>query len=269
MSLVYTGGDTDRVDHGSDASLDNINTMTALAWVFIETETANNVVEVVAHKGVGPTPESAYLQWAKTSNTARYRVVKQRETSNLQVLADASAFSVHGLNKDLFFVSTWNTTGSNSDQKIYLGDRSTPAAEPSSYVTQEAGSGAATNDAADPLSVGGDSGGRSLDGRISYIQIISVALTEAEIHKIQFSPLYASRHSSAVLFVPDYGISNGTGTQRDLSGNGNDGTVTGAVVGEHVPRPMIMSSRHIFSSILAKDAFAWNKRRSHLIYLRR
>lgn len=245
MSLVYTGGDTDRVDHGTDASVNNINTMTALAWVFIETETANNVVEVIAHKGVGPTPETAYLQWAKTSNTARYRCIRQRST-NIQVLANASDFSVHGLNKDLFFVSTWNTTGSASDQKLLLGDRSTPAAEPSSYVTQELGSGATNDDSAIPLSVGGDSGGRSLDGRISYVQIIRAALTDAEIHKIQFSPLYASRHPSAELFVPDYGISNGTGTQRDLSGNGNDGTVTGAVVGDHVPRPMIASSRSMF-----------------------
>ena len=67
-------------------------------------------------------------------------------------------------------------------------------------------------------------------GRMGFFHVISSELTLNQIIAQQYRPHV--RSDSQVFMHLGF---NGTGTQPDLTGKGNNGTVTGAVVADHVP----------------------------------
>jgi hypothetical protein len=143
--------------------------------------------------------------------------------------------------------NTWNYVGftfdiagsANEVIQIYKGNLTTVAAE-ISYAYRTDGSGTLNSDAAANFSIGNASGyGAAWPGTIAWFAHWNRVLTLAEVVEQQFNPHVTS---GCVLFM-HLGY-NGTGTQPDWSGNGNNGTVTSATVSDHVPLgPMLRTRR--------------------------
>ena len=80
----------------------------------------------------------------------------------------------------------------------------------------------------------GGTDSKAFPGSIALFGLLNRVASQQEIVSLQFNPRVVS---GTKVFMP-LGW-NGTGTQPDLSGNGNSGTVTGATVAAHVPlRPL-------------------------------
>jgi lysophospholipase L1-like esterase len=117
---------------------------------------------------------------------------------------------------------------------LFYGDLATPVVEESSYFTSNDGSGTYGSDAASNAFVGGDSATLNFIGDIGWVRVFNRKLTLAEIQLEQYSkrPM-----TTGCVLDSEY---HGTGTQMDRSGNGNNGTVTGASVADH---PVLSSGR--------------------------
>lgn len=144
--------------------------------------------------------------------------------------------------------------GTNGIQ-LFKGTRATPVAEVSYRTTPTVGSGTPDADAADPLYIGCDLVGgaaRGFRGRIACVAYINKRLTLAELAPLQFQSMNMVVPGGETKLFSELGF-NGIGTQPDLSDNGNNGTVTGAIVADHVPitivppRPLIIPSARIIS----------------------
>lgn len=226
MALLLSGSDTDRINHGSDASLDNIDTGTFICWAYSLFDASTNAE--LFHKATG-TPARSWL--VKTSNV--HEIQYGRTGTNLQATAALGNFAHYGTSKWCFFAAAWDFSGANGDQILLIGDLDSPAAEPSSYSTQVVGTGSAGDDSAADFIVGNHpSGSVSWDGRIALFAAYAELMTIAQIQALQ-GRLQPGPQSTCKLFC-NYGF-HGTGTQTDWSGNENNGTVTGATVADHVP----------------------------------
>lgn len=167
---------------------------------------------------------------------------------NLEVVADCSTtdagyitsdtpFSGGNLNKWHFVAVTWDSAGGAGQQiNIYVGNLTAAAAE-RAYGTTTDCVGSVVSPAGGQFTVGNRASPGSTNvafqGRIAWASFWNRTLTLAEIQQHQFRP-FCNQTNGCVLFA-EYGWA-GTGTQPDLSGNGSNGTVTGATVANHVPK---------------------------------
>ena len=91
------------------------------------------------------------------------------------------------------------------------------------------GSGTYGSDAAEDACIGNKANdGTPFIGRIAVTLLWNRALTLGELIDQQYNP-------HATSGCVGYWWLHGTGTQPDLSGNANTGTVTGCAVADHVP----------------------------------
>lgn len=226
MALVFTGGDGDKVDHGSGTTLDDLTVASYLFWCQ-PTSISDSATYTMLQKGTEPGQRRFILN--DGSNNIHLEVF--RATVVLSITAALSNFTSAGANKWLFVACLWDSGGADGDQRIFIGDLSTHATEPSSYGTQALGSGALSSDASANLTAWNHpAASQSFPGDGGWCGVWNRLLTAGEVRAQQFHP---HKTSGNVLFC-HYGY-NGTGNQADLSGNGNTGTVTGAVVSDHVP----------------------------------
>jgi len=213
---VNTG--SDRVDHGSDASLDNLDPFTYLTWI---------------------QPTVAFISASRLfSKNAITNVALVQEGGGLQYFRDRDTDTSY-ITDTLMTLNAWNLVaivfnssgGENEIVNIYSGSLTAAATEASSYSTQDDGSGALASDAGGSWIVGNRSAfDRSMASDIAIVAIINRALSLSEIIAWQWQPRVVA---DTVLFS-HYGF-NGTTTAFDLSGNGNDGTASGATIAAHVP----------------------------------
>jgi hypothetical protein len=210
MALNFSGS-ADRVDHGNDSSLINLDPITVLAWVY----PTSLAVAVIVDKRT-------------LSGDTGYRLLYTNDT------VGSLAFHINRASQDCFawqFVGgTLDTSGANGDQKLFRGTLSGIAVEPS-YDNQTVGSGTVNSDSGNNQFVGNRvQADASWSGYIGWVGIWNRQLSLGEVITQQFRPHLTS---GCVLFT-HYGF-NGTGTQPDWSGTGNSGTVTGATQIGHVP----------------------------------
>lgn len=225
MALDFQGT-TDRVNHGSGATIDNLQTMTAMHWVNVTPANGNRLWQ----KGtVGAHGTTHLVEMFATVDdiSASY----SRATASQRAAAVATNFAAYA-------AGTWMCLGvqldptTDGNNRLYLGNLSTPLAEPSAYSVQTAGSGAFNSDAAADLYVGNNQNlSVEFDGVIAWIAWWNRLLTYGEMVDQQFRPHVTS---GCVLFT-HYGLNGATGTQADWSGNGNNGTLTGTTAAQHVP----------------------------------
>ncbi len=145
---------------------------------------------------------------------------------------------------NLVALNTWSFVAFTYDDaatprvKLYLGTLTSPPVE-TGYAKSDAGSGALTSDAPAALRVGGleISAGAVLKGRIQRGGIITRVLTLAQVqelwqasHRLGSPAPECNVANTQLLF--DYQT---TGTLTDLSGNGNNGTLTNAVQADSAP----------------------------------
>lgn len=211
---------TDRIGAGSGSTLDNLDVGTSLMWVLVD-----SAVGFFYDKSTGTTNRMC-LDFS--GGSIRFR--RDRAGSDLVIPATATDFAAYGTGKWILVAVVWDINTSVADQKLYVGDLTTPAAEPSAYgVGLAFGSGAGVDNAAANLTIGNNQGfanplGAGAD--IGMVAFFNVKLTLEQIIEWQFNP---ANKPNCVLLHEYWG----TGTQGDQSGNGNDGTVTGATATSH------------------------------------
>jgi len=222
-ALTFGAATSDRVNHGSAASLDNLAALTAMAWVYPTTLTSSRTI-ISKYRGsssigwrlaLSGTGGDISLEWFRTGTDMNYI------TSDTP-LAITNAW---------YFVAM---TADSTVGHIYTGTLTTPVVE-SSYGASTAGSGSPDADGARSLFVGNvdaTSPTLAFQGRIAWAAVWNRVLTREEIQAQQFKP-FCKSSDGCVLFT-HLGWA-GTGTQPDLSGSSNNGTVTGATVSDHVP----------------------------------
>ncbi len=222
-ALLMGGATSDRIDCGNPALLTNVNTGTICAWVKCA-NTATN--QRIWSKGIVANIHQFRL------STSRFDVLLVRAGTSLNAQADATAFAAYAINKWIFVVGLWDSGGTAGSQRLLMGDEVRPPAEPSSYVTQTAGSGSVATDAGANFCIGNAAAATTVswNGPYAAFGMWSRLLPDKEIAE-QWD---LSRRNGGMMAVtpncinmvfPGYG---GLGRQLDWSGNGNHGTLTGA-----------------------------------------
>ena len=218
MALVFTGGDGDEVDIGSDTSLDDLNDFTYLMWFY----------------PTGTPGGSASLAGKGTFGGQNRRNVVFNENRNINLAIDRVTQDAQATSATALSIDTWHFVACTFDLtdgvRLWIGDLSTLVVEDTYSVSPILGSGATITNASDNFKIGGEGGSSSIPGRIAFCGIYNARMTLAELQRQQFRPHVTPE------CVGFYHLGyNGTGTQPDWSGTGNAGTVTGAVVADHVP----------------------------------
>ena len=223
-SLTFGAATTDSVNHGSNASLDNLATWTVVMWVYPTTLTAGRVyfnkLEAAPDNGrrrclVDTATDEVSCQVRENDLLANYIT----NNANLTV------------NKWWFIAATFDLNAAAGESfNIYVGDFDTIATE-CTYGTATDRTGTLDSDAAGSMIIGNTAGGAaSFQGDFSVFAHWNRVLTTAEIQNQQFSQVPTS---GAVLLT--YEGFNGTGSQRDLSGNANNGSVSGPTASSNAP----------------------------------
>lgn len=221
MALTFGALTSDRVNCGSAAAIDDFAAFTMLTWCY---PTALNDNRTLISKTGGP-GTGKYLTAKLTAGNLALTV--DRATADGVYVTNDTPLST--LNKWYLVAATYDEAATPSI-RIYVGDLAAIAVE-RTYGTATNGSGATGTDAANSLLIGNFSTNNlAWQGRIAVASYINRALTLQEIISWQFRP----RVISGCLGLWQLGW-NGVSTQPDYSGNANNGTVTGATVGDHVP----------------------------------
>ena len=122
----------------------------------------------------------------------------------------------------------YNSSATTNDPVIYIGGASQSITEDTTPV------GSATSDVDIDIRLGNSSGlNRTFDGSICEVVIWDGALSAAEILALAhtINPLRI-RRPDMKMYLP---IPGHTSPEADMSGNKNNGTVTGAVKSAHAP----------------------------------
>jgi len=233
MALDFAGTTGDYVDHGSDSSLDDLAEGTLLIWGYKNAFGTGNF-DYIYNKGAGGNRRIAWFDQFSDPDqlAAEFINIIGRK---IMLSANLSTLSNYSTGKWICFGFTYNANVSTAaEQILFTGDLSNLVAEPSSYSSQANIAQSTSSDAATNLIIGNDPAGNlNFDGLIAQVILWNKQLSLAEIQAQQFSTKPVIYPQNVVLFS-HYGF-NGTDTQPDWSGNGNNGTVTGATVADHVP----------------------------------
>lgn len=226
-SLTFTNNNSDRVNVGQAASLDDMQgttsptgNFTACMWININT-TAD---KIIFQKGTfgGSSAQSFILEFS----TGNFHYIYVRSTS-LEMEAPKANFSALATSTWVFLCAVANAGGANGDQDLWLGNLTTAPAEPSSYTSQVVGSGDHTTNGSDDMIIGNDvNQTQAIPGQIAMIGFWKRAFSSTEMDALR--RIWNCNYPVASQGCWVFGVGNSTGTQPDWSGNGNNGTVTGA-----------------------------------------
>ena len=224
MALVFGAVNSDRVDCGSAATLDDRTTMTCVMWV-------------KWNGGAGPV-----RFWGKGLGGGGYAYfgMPGGGTARLVATWDYTTTDATSQSSNSTLVSgSWQcvavTFDNTNGPKLYAGSLSAPIAETGYAVGPTAPSGTRVSDAAQNFYIGNDEGAgasftKAWPGSIASFALWNRVLSLGELLDQQFSP----RVTSGCVLFAHLGF-NGTGVQPDWSGKGNNGTVTGATQSAHAP----------------------------------
>lgn len=218
-ALNFTNNTSDRVDIGSGTTIDDLTTFTILVWCF---PTANSAApRKLWQKGtIAGGGGYRLLQVLNTSGAIEGEL--DRATGDIQIDTNNSSLTTGAWQ---FYAFVADINGVNTAQHIYGGSQTAVLSE-FGYAVRSAGSGAAVTDNTQNGIIGNNSGNASaFQGYIAYAAVYNIALTSAQIENQRHHP-HRTMNDGCVEMTW-LGLS-GTGNQLDLSGNGNDGTVTGA-----------------------------------------
>lgn len=226
MALDFTGSGNE-IDCGSAAELDNVLQVTYWAWYQRPSSAPGEDAALICKGNFHRL--TAFAPTDGTSQNAS--CVITRATDGCRATADRNDDPILQEDKWLFTAGVLDTSGVDADQKLYIGDLSTPAREPPSYSTQKVGSGTPNDNASAPCRIGNISTGSWGNCIIAWAGISDQRLTVDQIRALQWTLMPPA--GSLVHIAPGL---HGTGTQPDYSGNGNDGTIGGSpTLTDHVP----------------------------------
>ncbi len=216
----------ERIDCGTGSSLDDLNPVTIAAWIRPATfgNGAGNDSRIFFKNNGGTAQMALTLLVSGT-----FSIGIGRASAGANVEASTTEFACYALNHWMFMAGQLDLS-TDANCKMFVGDAANLVKEPSGYVAQTKGSGAAGTTAGASARIGSNAGGAFLNGKIGFVGIWNRLLPLGEIISQQFRPHVTS--GCKLFQLPGM---NGTGTQPDLSGNGNNGTVTGATVDSGPP----------------------------------
>lgn len=227
MSLSFTNN-SDRVNVGSKSILDQIRKGTVIAWVYPTNISSTPPPHILDKRATGQSYKAYYLDPGTGSGVFAFEIAA---TDFNHTYAKSVAGSV--------IVNTWNylvfsfdaIAGSTSDQKLYRGGLYSRVAEVASYHSRSGGSHSTGDDSSGNMSIGNVTGidNFQTDGSLYLVGIWkNIQLPLSQIIKQQ----YYSKPVVAKEFCVGFWLlgKSGTSTQYDLSGNGNEGTISGATL---------------------------------------
>lgn len=235
MALRFGAVNSDRVSCGSPAAFDALTQITWLLWVRPTTFAHGDTV------------------MSKRASAAGKTLGLNGTTGNLQFLADRATTDTSYITNDTpLTLDEWNRVAVTFDQAltnpnkvhILVGDLRNAAVE-SSYGTANDGSGAYSSDAAADLILGNTSAlTDALIGDIAVAALFGSILSVAACNSWFENPRIQVNASGPALGMWHLGLDPaGVGSQPDLTGNGNPGTVTGATQIDHVPLFQFLEAR--------------------------
>lgn len=212
------------VNHGSGASLDDLpgTAISCVAWIYRTADGANQ--QIITKDNSFPSG-FGFLVDPELGTEGTLRCNFYRATTTADSISGSS--DVVPLNTWTFVAATY---APGTAPKLFIGSLTSQVAEVSAYGRQIAGAGAYLSDAAASLYVGNLQRTTSVDfnGRIARAGVWNRELSLGELQALQHSWV----KTAGCVLLTDY---HGTGTQPDLSGSGNNGTVTLATAADHVP----------------------------------
>jgi hypothetical protein len=221
MALLFDAA-AERVDVGSDASLDNLDPFTWVAWIYPIGLAGTNGIIV---KGDGASDFK--------------RLISRADDSVRMIVSCTGVDTDYRSNAAFLTANTWQLLaatydfggGAANQAHIYRGTLTSTVVE-TAYALQQDGTIGVTDDSGGNLYIGNNSFfDGDFDGIIACAMVFDSVLTLAQLRSLQFR------------FVPQFAGCqgfwhfgfNGTGNQADWSTNTNTGTVTGPTVADHVP----------------------------------
>jgi hypothetical protein len=226
MAITLAATTTDRIDHGT--ALGNFTSCSWLLWYFpTALVDINALFQMWTGSFVAPS-----LTVGLPGNEDDFRFTWRRGGGGSNMLYQTSNAAL--------VVNTWYYLGVTVDQaagagvkvKFYRGTLNSLATLLTTDVATDPTTGFLTNNGATVLVGDNGTNTQASGGRYSGLMMFpGVVLTLLQIQQMQFKffPQIAGCRLHA-----QYGLAAGTGTQRDYTGSGNNGTVTGGTLGAHV-----------------------------------
>ena len=247
-ALTFGAATTDRVDIGAGSSLADLDPFTIFAWVFPTGTTANRAILGSRGQGAASVRQLRLNGSGGSSGNLELRVT--RATTSTSYITNTRPMNVS--NTWVCVMATFDSAASPTG-RIYTGTLAALLAE-ATYGTSTAGAGAVSAESSASHTWGNrDVGGfaSAFQGRIACGLYLNRVLTLGEGLNLQFFPRLLANTKNFVLLGR-----NGVGTQPDLSGNGNNGTVTGATASNGPPLgwPFFRSAAEASSVIAAAPA---------------
>lgn len=226
-SLKWTAA-SDRIACGTGTTLDNVNLQQGswASWCTIGALTANHRF---FQKGIATSNNFFNIQ---LTNTRLFSGIN-RATTDCEARADFAAFpgmfNPAGLMRNpIFCAGTWDLATATNN-KIIVGNFLSPPREPITYVNQSTGSGVQTSNTGEVAYVGNNKNFNvPFVGTMSFFGMWDRVFRGNEFLALWRNPMAFRDPSCKLLLLP--GDSGAATTQIDLSGKGNDGTVTGTTL---------------------------------------
>jgi hypothetical protein len=233
---LYWDASTERVNHGSDASLEDLGVgegaaFSVWAWVYRDADGTNQYI--ITKDGSYPSGWGFLLDDFSGGTDGQIRFIVFRTTDSAawtEYISNSS--NVAALNTWTFVAATFDADAT-PETLLYIGDLSTTVAEVSGYSKTQDGTEAASTDATYECWTGNlpRTTAHPFSGRIARLGVVGATMSLGDLQRIQYASVGQCNIANTLLLT-DY---HGTGTQADFSGNGNNGTVTGATATSHVP----------------------------------
>lgn len=212
------------------ADFDSINVGSLWGWVFCDTSmVADSVIFQVGAWGASDL-KSIYFNQDSGATVPNIQLYLQGGTTNLNYIT-ALGDPGYTENQWNFFCWTW-TFGTGAT--LYTGDLNTLAtAWSGAWQVNTNGSGTFGSNNGDQWEFGGISD-RYFDSRIAILGVVNgTELSLTQVQAIQYNSKAALGVSNLkILWFPGL---HGASTVPDMSGNGNNGSITNATVTDHVP----------------------------------
>lgn len=236
MSLLFTGATSHRVELTAQSVSLNIARGTLLLWVYVPTGGIAGTFASLTDPAAGQLRSRFYFDLSGTVMRTTIDLV----TTDLDAQALLTNFAAWGTGKWVRLAYQWaspnEAAGVAGDQKLWIGDLTTGVAEPSAYSSRTAGAGNLAS--TDPTTAWKLGNRRQNDspapGRIAYAALFDRS-AGAQMTAAEMDAWFAWPWTQGAAWMHELGADPAGGNPIDLTGQGHNGTITGATVDEHPP----------------------------------
>jgi len=224
MALLFDA-DSEEIDYGSGPVIGTDANFTILMWVY--PTVIDNIFRQIGGNTTSGGSNHRVATSDNTGGSGRIRCALSNDGTNPDSASDSGTLTLNEWN----FIAFRYDTGDSQEVRLYRGDLDALITEVSGYSKIQNGSGS-TRAGTGNFILGSDpTNSFGHQGRIATFMLWpSTALTLDQIQTQQFRP-----HVTLGCEIYSQVGWTGTTTQADWSGSGNQGTITGATIADHVP----------------------------------